>query len=1269
MPSTTANVLDSSCNKNFDNNLICFDEVDDASLISKDSLNNMNRNLNCSLFSNKLKCSQQNNSMGIFSDCIIELPCNLSIKNTIKLLVDTGATISLIKVDVLKDEVRINSNKAMEIQGIFDVSNLTIGETKATLQINDKFHDCNFQVISNTKSINTDGILGMDFLSNNAIIDLYHNSISFLKTTTINNIVTPVLSESTLTKNNTSGSKGEKMLQKMGYIANSGLGKDGQGIRVPIEVIVKNDRVGIGFESKKNNILDSCCYEETPEEEMQTIFSINLFDDACKEKPKSRLIPNISSTFYLEPRSETVVSIETNITGDHFCESKQIQSNVYLANAVVRPKNGCVDLCVINSNSTPVKIENFKPNLLPIHQFRVYSYQHFCKDKPQLKSELNRYKLLMQNLNLDENLNNDEFELLKHLFQDFNDIFHLPGDKLTCTNVKQFKLPLIEGTDIVNRKQYRLPETYKIEIRKQIKQLLDDDIIEESYSPFNNPILLVPKKGIDDQGSKLYRLCVDFRELNKIAKPFSFPLPRIEDILDQLGKSTYFTTLDLSKGFHQVEIVEADREKTAFSTDMGHYQFKRCPFGLKTMPGFFQSLLNGILTGLQGIKCFIYLDDVVIFSRSLDEHYSKLTEIFQRLRATNLKLNPKKCSFLQKEILYLGHICSSEGVKPDDKLLTAVKDFPAPVNIKQLQSFLGLANYYRKFIKGFSIIASPLHKLLSKNSKFEWNSESKNAFDSLKIALTTPPVLAYPQFDKLFTITCDASLVGLGAVLEQEGRVISYASRSLLPAEKRWSATELELNAIVFGCRTFNCYVLGKPFKVFTDHMPLRGIMKVKDTSARIIRLQQKLAQYDLEIIYKRGKDNLNADCLSRRPDNEFCLAVTRSAAKNVQPSNVLQQIDASVNDNNKDISEGDDEDYESVDDSDSDTETISDPDDKLNILKAFHDNPLGGHFGVSKTYKKIRRKFKWRGMKKYIASHIRKCKKCQQNKAGRGVKMNLRLTNVSDKPFDKVYVDIVGPLPMTLNGNKYIVSMVDDLTRFVEFTPVPDQTAETIARALYEDILSRYTIPRSLVTDNGSNFVGSVFKSVCKLLGVKKLRTTPYHPQGNLVERQHSTLGNYLRNFIDGHPGNWDLFLRSAAHAYNNTPHESTGFPPMELLFGFVAEIPTNLKRKPEPIYNFNEYKSELRYKLQKSFELARKHLLKKKEVAKEYYDKKASPCHFKVGDKVLIKNECRTSKFSSHWNGPYEVLEVHDDINITISQRGKAKRVHANRLKLFYD
>lgn len=300
--------------------------------------------------------------------------------------------------------------------------------------------------------------------------------------------------------------------------------------------------------------------------------------------------------------------------------------------------------------------------------------------------------------------------------------------------------------------------------------------------------------------------------------------------------------------------------------------------------------------------------------------------------------------------------------------------------------------------------------------------------------------------------------------------------------------------------------------------------------------------------------------------------------------------------------------------------------------------------------------------MKDDIAEFIKRCEKCQLAKAGRRTRMPLIITDISLKPFDKIYIDIVGPLPLTIpNGNKFILSMVDYLTKFVEFVAIPDQQANTVARALFEEILCRYNIPKILVSDNGTNFTSNILKQLCKILGVQHIRTSAYHPQSNAVERQHSTLGNYLRCFVDLNPTNWDNFIRTASHSYNNTIHVSTGYSPMELLFGFSSEIPTNLKRKVEPMYNYDCYHHELRNKLQKSFEIARRNLEKAKINSKRYYDRalNVNPMTFHIGDECMILNPARKSKLENPWQR-CQIVEVHNTENVTVLLKDKLRKVH---------
>lgn len=296
--------------------------------------------------------------------------------------------------------------------------------------------------------------------------------------------------------------------------------------------------------------------------------------------------------------------------------------------------------------------------------------------------------------------------------------------------------------------------------------MLDNDIIVPSKSPWNSPLLVVPKRS-DSKEEKKWRVVIDFRKLNKVTINDAFPLPRIEEILDPLGNSRYFTTLDLASGYHQILMNKEDRAKTAFSTPLGHYEFKRMPFGLTSAPATFQRVMNYILTGLQGIECYVYLDDIVIYGRDLKDHNEKLSNVLSRLRYYNLKLQPEKCQFLRIEITYLGHLCNEKGVAPDPCRTSSVQNFPQPKTIRQVQSFLGLANYYRKFIENFSTIAAPINTLLQKGVKFSWSKECEEAFQKIKKLLISPPILKYPDFSKSFNLTTDASNEGLGAVLSQ----------------------------------------------------------------------------------------------------------------------------------------------------------------------------------------------------------------------------------------------------------------------------------------------------------------------------------------------------------------------------------------------------------------------------------------------------------------------------------------------------------------------
>ena len=468
-----------------------------------------------------------------------------------------------------------------------------------------------------------------------------------------------------------------------------------------------------------------------------------------------------------------------------------------------------------------------------------------------------------------DHLNSEEYLSLIKSIDKHKDRFHLKGEKLPATNVLKHRIKTVND-DPIFVKQFRLPPCHRQEIKKQVDEYLEDGVIKPSMSPYSNPVFIVPKKP-DSKGNPRYRMVLDFRKLNEVTIGDSYPLPNISDILDQLGGTKYFTVLDLFSGYHQVELDARDSYKTAFSTPGGHYEFTRLPFGLSNSPRTFQRLMDIVLSGLQGAICYVYLDDVVIYAKDLDEHEEKFDAIMCRLREANMKLQIDKCEFLKREVVYLGHIITQDGVKPCPDKIKAVKEFPVPKTVRNVQQFLGLANYYRRFIEKFSFIAKPLFDLLRKENKgINWTKIEQEAFDKLKDALCKAPVLQYPDFNKKFIITTDASGYGVGAILSQgeigEDRPIAFASRVLTDAERKWDTTDKEALAILYAVEQFRPYIYGSKFLLCTDHKALTWIKTKKDPNGRVTRWRLKLSEYDYDIIYKSGKDNEHADALSRNP-------------------------------------------------------------------------------------------------------------------------------------------------------------------------------------------------------------------------------------------------------------------------------------------------------------------------------------------------------------------------------------------------------------------
>ena len=527
-----------------------------------------------------------------------------------------------------------------------------------------------------------------------------------------------------------------------------------------------------------------------------------------------------------------------------------------------------------HDNLVPVRVVNTSPTPVTLYKnshvgtFTEVDRNPLCSGEtpsPLCVAEVQRMpENLSSVFTLDNtNLSDGDKTRAAELLEEFHDLFSMSKEDLGRTNRVQHHINTGDTTP-VKQAARRVPGHQKEEVRKHLQERTDNSIIQPSDSPWASPIVLVKKK----DGTT--RFCVDYRKLNNVTKKDAYPLPRIADTLDSMCGARYFSTLDLASGYWQVELHSDSREKSAFATCYGLYEFNVMPFGLCNAPATFQRLMENVLKGLQWKTCLVYLDDVIIYSKTPEEHLERLREVFGRLREAGLKLKPTKCQFFQHNVNYLGHVISEDGVETDPDKIKTVTEWPIPISAKQVRSFLGLASYYRRFIQGFATIAAPLYRLTEKDAQFKWTDQCTEAFNRLKQLLTVAPVLAFPSFDEGFILDTDASNVGIGAVLSQvqdgKERVIAYGSRTLTKAERKYSTTKKEMLAFVYFSKYFRHYLYGKQFVARTDHGALKWLHNFKEPEGQVARWLEQLGEFDFVVEHRPGVKHGNADAMSRSP-------------------------------------------------------------------------------------------------------------------------------------------------------------------------------------------------------------------------------------------------------------------------------------------------------------------------------------------------------------------------------------------------------------------
>lgn len=807
----------------------------------------------------------------------------------------------------------------------------------------------------------------------------------------------------------------------------------------------------------------------------------------------------------------------------------------------------------------------------------------------------------------------------------------------------------------------------------------------------------------------------------------SYPIPRIDDSLEQLGGAQWFSCLDLNAGYWQVEVDKEDREKTAFTSRRGLFEFKVMPFGLCNSPATFERLMEIVLAGLNWQICLIYLDDIIIHGRTFESMLSNLDSVLGKLQEAGLKLKPRKCQLFKREVEYLGHIISASGIRTDPKKVQAVRDWPTPKDVHDVRAFIGLCSYYRRFIPGFAFIAKPLHHLTAKGQSFVWTQDCDKAFKALKKTLCKAPTLAHPDFTKEFILDTDASDFAIGAVLSQEfdgkEHVIAYASKSLSKAERKYCVTRKELYALVHFIKYFRHYLYGKKFTVRTDHGSLRWLMQYKNPEGQVARWLEILSSFDMKIVHRSGKSHKNADGMSRIGCKQCGMIDETSAVDSTtdtfKPEMVSQVTESQMLDlktaqeQDKDISkikvwivsnqkperkETEGESYfvkslvsqwerlkieegmllrrwDVLGTDEVRWQGIIPLSNRRLVLKFSHDIKASGHLGIRKTLSKIRQNYYWPGLQNDVKAYINGCEFCARRKDPLKTKRAPMEITKSGFPMERIAIDILGLLPITERGNRYILVIGDYFTKWTESHAMPNMEASTVATILVEQVISRFGIPNSVHSDQGKQFESRLFSEMCKLLQITKTRTTPYHPKSDgMIERFNKTLVAMLSAFVNQNHTDWDEHLQYVMMAYRSTEHETTGLTPNMCMLGRETTCPLDLMfEMPQAIRKIpsNEWVWKLQEKLESAHTFVRNNIDKGMKRQKRYHDGCLSYETLEVGDKVYVyfavkKIGC-SPKFTQYWRGPYEVIGKLSNYlyKVNCGRRGTLQVIHCDRLR----
>lgn len=876
--------------------------------------------------------------------------------------------------------------------------------------------------------------------------------------------------------------------------------------------------------------------------------------------------------------------------------------------------------------------------------------------------------------------------------QDFVDVFpdDVPG--IPPKRDVEFTIDLVPGTGPISIAPYRMAPAEMIELKNQLEDLIKKGFIRKSGSPWGAPVLLVKKK---DGRS---RLCVDYRQLNKVTIKNRYPLPRIDDLMDQLKGAAVFSKIDLRSGYHQIRVKEEDIQKTAFRTRYGHFEYLVMPFGVTNAPAVFMDYMNRIFHPFLDRFVVVFIDDILIYSKNKEEHKDHLRQVLQVLREKVLVANAAKCDFWLEEVKFLGHVISKEGIAVDPSKVEAVIAWERPKTVTEVRSFVGLAGYYRRFIEGFAKIAGPLTKLTRKNQPFAWTEDCEQSFHEMKRRLTTAPVLTLPQDNVPYEVYCDASYLGLGCVLMQNRQAVAYASRQLKIHERNYPTHDLELAAVVFALKIWRHYLYGSTFTVFSDHKSLKYLFDQKDLNMRQRRWMEYIKDYDFALQYHPGKANVVADALSRQSLHISFLMIKElelvetlrdlSLGMSVFPGKLTfgmvsvtsglldeirekQRTDEELKEKRDMISLGKAPDFEVGSDDilrckgrvcvPNDTEL------RRLILEEGHRSKLSIHPGSTKMYQDLKMNFWWSGMKKHVAEFVATCLTCQKAKIEHQKPAGmLQPLDVPEWKWDSISMDFVVALPTTRKRFDSIWVVVDRLTKTARFIPVKTTfNVESLAKVYIAEIVRLHGVPSSIVSDRDPKFTSHFWRALHKALGTKLSLSSAYHPQTDgQTERTIQSLEDLLRACVLDSQDSWDELLPLVEFTYNNSYHASIGMAPYEALYGRRCRTPLCWFQNGEHLLVGPELVQQTTDKIK----LIQDRMRTAQSRQKSYADVRRRELEFEAGDHVFLRvtpttgvgRAIKSRKLTPKFIGPYQIIERVGTVAYRVALPSFLSRIH---------